>query len=68
MSITALLTEFLSNNASVVLMIPIGCDLAVRLGADPYGFALVVVFACSTSLLSPIGYQTNLMVLRTGGI
>ncbi|AGB17703.1 di-/tricarboxylate transporter [Halovivax ruber XH-70] len=64
---TALLTELLSNNASVVLMIPIGFDVAIRLGADPYAFVLAVVFACSTPLLSPVGYQTNLMVYGPGG-
>jgi len=64
---TALLTELLSNNASVVLMIPIGFDVAVRIGADPYAFVLAVVFACSTPLLSPVGYQTNLMVYGPGG-
>ena len=64
---TALLTELLSNNASVVLMIPVGFDTAVGLGADPYAFVLVVVFACSTPMLSPVGYQTNLMVYGPGG-
>ncbi|WP_247730783.1 SLC13 family permease [Halovivax limisalsi] len=64
---TALLTELLSNNASVVLMLPIGFDVAVRIGADPYAFVLAVVFACSTPLLSPVGYQTNLMVYGPGG-
>ena len=64
---TALLTELLSNNASVVLMIPIAWDVAIQLGADPYAFALAVVFACSTPLLSPVGYQTNLMVYGPGG-
>ncbi|WP_235853467.1 SLC13 family permease [Halosimplex salinum] len=64
---TALLTEVLSNNASVVLMIPVAFDIAVRLGADPYAFVLAVVFACSTPLLSPVGYQTNLMVYGPGG-
>ena len=64
---TALLTELLTNNASVVLMIPVAFDVAVLLGADPYAFLLAVVFACSTPFLSPVGYQTNLMVYGPGG-
>ena len=64
---TAIVTELLSNNASVVLMIPVAFDLAVLLGADPYAFLLAVVFACSTPFLSPVGYQTNLMVYGPGG-
>ncbi len=64
---TALMTELLSNNASVVLMIPIAFDAATRLNADPYAFVLAVTFAASTPLLSPVGYQTNLMVYGPGG-
>ena len=48
-------------------MIPVAFDIAVLLDADPYGFLLAVVFACSTPFLSPVGYQTNLMVYGPGG-
>ncbi len=64
---TAILTNLLSNNASVVLMIPIAFDAARGLGGDPYAFVLAVVFAASTPFLTPIGYQTNLMVYGPGG-
>ncbi len=64
---TALITELLSNNASIVLMLPIAFDAAIRLGAEPYAFVLAVTFAASTPLLSPVGYQTNLMVYGPGG-
>jgi len=64
---TTLLTEIVSNNASVVLMIPVGVDVASRIGADPFAFVLAVTFAASTSVLTPIGYQTNLMVYGPGG-
>ncbi|WP_336342835.1 SLC13 family permease [Halalkalicoccus ordinarius] len=65
--LTALLTNVISNNASVVLMIPVGVDAAIRIGADPFAFVLAVTFAASTAILSPIGYQTNLMVYGPGG-
>ena len=64
---TAILTNLLSNNASVILMIPIAFDAARGLGGDPYAFVLAVTFAASTPFLTPIGYQTNLMVYGPGG-
>jgi di/tricarboxylate transporter len=63
----SILTEIVSNNASVVLMIPIGLEIAAALGYNPTTFVLAAMFAASTSFLSPIGYQTNLMVMAPGG-
>jgi di/tricarboxylate transporter len=65
--ITALVTEVVSNNASVVLMIPVAVNSAQLVGADPFSFLLAVTFAASTPMLSPVGYQTNLMVYGPGG-
>ncbi|MCL7418680.1 MAG: SLC13 family permease, partial [Halalkalicoccus sp.] len=65
--VTALITELVSNNASVVLMIPVAIDAANQIGANAFAFVLAVTFAASTPLLSPIGYQTNLMVYGPGG-
>ncbi|MFT4884951.1 MAG: di/tricarboxylate transporter [Natronomonas sp.] len=64
---TALVTNVISNNASVVLMVPVAYDTALQLGADPFAFVLAVTFASSTAMLTPIGYQTNLMVYGPGG-
>jgi di/tricarboxylate transporter len=63
----SILTEIVSNNASVVLMIPIGLEIAAALDYNPTTFVLAAMFAASTSFLSPIGYQTNLMVMAPGG-
>ncbi|GAB6138425.1 SLC13 family permease [Halanaerobaculum tunisiense] len=65
--VTAILTNIISNNASVVLMIPVAVDAAHQLGAQPFSFILAVTFAASTAFLTPIGYQTNLMVYGPGG-
>ena len=65
--VMALVTEVVSNNASVVLMIPVAIDAAQLIGAEPFSFVLAVTFAASTSMLTPIGYQTNLMVYGPGG-
>ncbi|XGI84066.1 SLC13 family permease [Halorutilales archaeon Cl-col2-1] len=65
--ITSLLTNVVSNNASVVLMIPVAVEAASRLGANEFSFVLAVTFAASTAFISPIGYQTNLFVYGPGG-
>ncbi|WP_246308127.1 SLC13 family permease [Halorarum salinum] len=65
--VTALLTNVVSNNASVVLMIPVAIEAAETLGANPLAFAMAVTFAASTAFMTPVGYQTNLFVYGPGG-
>lgn len=65
--VTAIVTNLISNNATVVLMIPIAVDVANRLGINAFALVLAVTFAASTSFLTPVGYQTNLMVYGPGG-
>ncbi|MEB3322743.1 MAG: SLC13 family permease [Synechococcaceae cyanobacterium] len=61
-----LFTEVLSNGAAVVLLLPIATELAGGLGLPPMAFVFAVLFAASESFLTPIGYQTNLMVFGPG--
>jgi di/tricarboxylate transporter len=65
--VTAILTNIISNNASVVLMIPVAVEAAQQLGAYPFAFVLAVTFAASTAFMTPVGYQTNLLVYGPGG-
>ncbi|WFN60534.1 SLC13 family permease [Synechococcus sp. CCFWC 502] len=64
--VTLVGTELLSNGATVVLLLPVVAKLAEGLHQPPLMFIYVVVFAASQSFLSPIGYQTNLMVFAPG--
>ena len=64
---TSLVTELVSNQAAVTLMLPLGLSLTQGLPVNPLAVMAVMVFAASNSFLTPIGYQTNTMVYAVGG-
>ncbi len=65
--LTGLLANIITPVATVVLMIPVAVDVAARLGSDEFSFLLAVMFASATSFMTPVGYQTNLMIYGPGG-
>lgn len=62
----ALATNLLSNNASAVLFAPVAAALAQGLGLDPAPFLHTVILAANCSFATPMGYQTNLLVMAPG--
>ena len=65
--ITNILTEIMTNIAAASLSFPLAISAAMSMGVDPKPFVLVVAIAASASFITPIGYQTNLMVYGPGG-
>ena len=65
--ITMILTEIASNAATAIIMTPITLSLAANFGFDPKPFIFAVCYAASASFITPVGYQTNLMVFGPGG-
>lgn len=65
--ITALLTNVVVNTATVIVMLPIAIQVAQSVGAAEFSFVLAVTLSAATAFLSPVGYQTNLMVYGPGG-
>jgi di/tricarboxylate transporter len=64
--ISAATTNLLSNNATAVLFVPIAVNAARIAGMDPMPLALTVIYGANCPFLTPIGYQTNLLVMGPG--
>jgi di/tricarboxylate transporter len=65
--ITAILAAYITNIAAVAIIFPISMTMAVNLNLPVMPFILVVSFAAAANFMTPIGYQTNLMVYGPGG-
>ncbi|UCG28579.1 MAG: SLC13 family permease [Bacteroidales bacterium] len=65
--ITAFMAAYITNKAAVAILFPISLTTSLNLGLDPMPFILVVAYAAAANFMTPIGYQTNLMVYGPGG-
>lgn len=63
MAFIAVLTNFVSNNAAAAIGTPIAIATAGRLGLPAEALVLAIMFGCNLSYATPIGYQTNLLVM-----
>lgn len=64
--VTNLLAAYITNKAAVAILFPISTALALELGLNPIPFILIVSFGAAANFITPIGYQTNLMVYGPG--
>ncbi len=64
--ITGIMAAYITNKAALAVVFPISITMAQSLGYDPIPFALVVSYAAAANFMTPIGYQTNLMVYGPG--
>jgi len=65
--ITTVLAAFITNKAAVAIMFPIAIATAYNLHVTPVPFALLIAYAAAANFMTPIGYQTNLMIYGPGG-
>jgi di/tricarboxylate transporter len=65
--LTVIFTETITNNAVAAIIIPLAASLAWAGGVSPRPFVIAVALGASLSFVTPIGYQTNLMVMGPGG-
>lgn len=65
--ITSVLGAYITGKAAVAIIFPIALSMSMKLGLDPKPFILIVAYAAAANFMTPIGYQTNLMVYGPGG-
>lgn len=63
----SIMTELITNNAAAVLMFPFCLETARLYEASPLPFLMTLILSASASFMTPIGYQTNMMVYGPGG-
>jgi len=62
-----ILTNFVSNNAAAAVGTPVALAIAQQLGAPPEPFVLATIVGCNLSFATPMGYQTNVLIMQPGG-
>ncbi|MEM9050879.1 MAG: SLC13 family permease [Bacteroidota bacterium] len=65
--VTNLLSAFMTSKAAVAIVLPVALTIAHDMGLPVEAFILVVAFGGAANFITPIGYQTNLMVYTPGG-
>jgi di/tricarboxylate transporter len=67
MLMMGILTNIVSNNAAAVIGTPIAIGIAQRLGMPLEPFVLAVLFGANLSFVTPMAYQTNILLMNAGG-
>ncbi len=64
---TMFLSDIINNAATAVLMAPLAAETAMRIGVNPDPFLMAVAIGSSCAFLTPIGHQSNVLVMGPGG-
>ncbi|MEL0114009.1 MAG: SLC13 family permease, partial [Rickettsiales bacterium] len=64
---TMFLSDIINNAATAVLMAPLAAETATRIGATPDPFLMAIAIGSSCAFLTPIGHQSNVLVMGPGG-
>ncbi len=67
MLLVAAFTNFVSNNAAAAIGTPIAVSIAAQLGVAPEPLVLAIMFGANFCFVTPMAYQTNLLVMSAGG-
>lgn len=65
--LASVMTEMISNNAVAAMLLPLAIAIASSIGFDARPFIIAITIAASLAFVTPVGYQTNLMVMGPGG-
>lgn len=65
--LSVIMTNFMSNTATVALLVPVSLSIAAGMGADPKAVLMATVIGSSCAYATPIGMPANMMVLSAGG-
>ncbi|HFS7064294.1 TPA: SLC13 family permease [Klebsiella pneumoniae] len=66
-ALSVVMTNFMSNTATVALLVPVSLSIAAGMGADPRAVLMATVIGSSCVYATPIGMPANMMVLSAGG-
>lgn len=64
---TNILAEFITTTAAATIVFPFAAASAAVIGTDPTPFYLAVAYGAAANFITPVGYQTNLMIYGPGG-
>ena len=67
MLLMAAFTNFVSNNAAAAVGTPIAINIAAQLGVAPEPLVLAIMFGANLCYVTPMAYQTNLLVMSAAG-
>ena len=67
LAVSMWMSDFVHNTPTAILMAPVALGIAHGLDADPDAFLMAVAVGAASPYLTPIGHQSNTLVMGPGG-